>query len=148
MIFVSTTGFLLRFWSPEFIINEFDKLVEMGVETIRIADEMFLLNPKYYIPLAELLSESTPEAASQSYNTFAYSVGIFSLSITPFNMFIFIFMSKALDSHPRPDNNNLARLPPQRGNSVCPDNNKTNRSAERPSRPARPDREYKGTECY
>tara|TARA_Y100000593_G_C4313662_1_gene339665 strand:- start:1174 stop:2706 length:1533 start_codon:yes stop_codon:yes gene_type:complete len=47
----------MRFWSPEFIIKEFDKLVEMGVETIRIADEMFLLKPKYYVPLAELLSE-------------------------------------------------------------------------------------------
>ena len=41
----------MRFWSPEFIIKEFDKLNEMGVETIRIADEMFLLNPKYYVPL-------------------------------------------------------------------------------------------------
>jgi radical SAM superfamily enzyme YgiQ (UPF0313 family) len=47
----------MRFWSPEFIIKEFDKLNEMGVETIRIADEMFLLNPKYYIPLTEMLSE-------------------------------------------------------------------------------------------
>ena len=37
--------------------KEFDKLNEMGVETIRIADEMFLLNPKYYIPLSEMLSE-------------------------------------------------------------------------------------------
>ena len=47
----------MRFWSPEFIIKEFDKLIEMGVETIRIADEMFLLNPKYYIPLVDLLAE-------------------------------------------------------------------------------------------
>ena len=47
----------MRFWSPEFIIKEFDKLNEMGVETIRIADEMFLLNPKYYVPLSEMLSE-------------------------------------------------------------------------------------------
>jgi anaerobic magnesium-protoporphyrin IX monomethyl ester cyclase len=47
----------MRFWSPEFIIKEFDKLVEMGVETIRIADEMFLLNPKYYVPLTEMLSK-------------------------------------------------------------------------------------------
>ena len=47
----------MRFWSPEFIIKEFDKLVEMGVETIRIADEMFLLNPKYYVPLTKMLSE-------------------------------------------------------------------------------------------
>ena len=47
----------MRYWSPEFIIKEFDKLVEYGVTTIRITDEMFLLNPKYYIPLCELLSE-------------------------------------------------------------------------------------------
>ena len=47
----------MRFWSPEFIIKEFDKLIEMGVKTIRIVDEMFLLNPKYYIPLCEKLSE-------------------------------------------------------------------------------------------
>ena len=31
----------MRFWSPEFIIKEFDKLVEMGVKTLRISDEMF-----------------------------------------------------------------------------------------------------------
>ena len=47
----------MRFWSPEFIIKEFDKLVEMGVETIRIIDEMFLLNKKYYVPLCEMLKE-------------------------------------------------------------------------------------------
>jgi len=47
----------MRFWSTEFIIKEFDKLNEMGVETIRIADEMFLLNPKYYLPLTTMLSE-------------------------------------------------------------------------------------------
>ena len=47
----------MRFWSPEFILKQFDKLVEMGVKTIRIIDEMFLLNPKYYIPLCEGLLE-------------------------------------------------------------------------------------------
>ena len=47
----------MRFWSPEFIIKEFDKLISMGVKTIRIVDEMFLLNPKYYIPLCEMLAE-------------------------------------------------------------------------------------------
>ena len=46
----------MRFWSTDFIIKEFDKLIEMGVETIRIVDEMFLLNPKYYIPLCEKLA--------------------------------------------------------------------------------------------
>ncbi len=47
----------MRFWSPEFIIKEFDKLIEMGVTTIRIVDEMFLLNRKYYVPLCEMLAE-------------------------------------------------------------------------------------------
>ena len=47
----------MRFWSPDFIINEFNKLIEMGVQTIRIIDEMFLLNPKYYVPLCEKLSK-------------------------------------------------------------------------------------------
>ena len=48
---------LMRYWSPEFIIKEFDKLVEMGVETIKITDEMFLLNRKYYVPLCEMLRD-------------------------------------------------------------------------------------------
>jgi anaerobic magnesium-protoporphyrin IX monomethyl ester cyclase len=47
----------MRFWSPDFIIKEFDKLVEMGVRTLRISDEMFLLNRKYYTALCKLLIE-------------------------------------------------------------------------------------------
>ena len=46
----------MRFWSPEFIIKEFDKLAALGVRTIRIVDEMFLLNRKYYVPLCELIA--------------------------------------------------------------------------------------------
>jgi len=48
---------LMRYWSTEFMLNQFDKLVEMGVENIRIIDEMFLLSPKYYVPLCEGLIE-------------------------------------------------------------------------------------------
>ena len=48
---------LMRYWSTEFIIKEFDKLIAMGVETIRIVDEMFLLNPKYYVPLCKDLAK-------------------------------------------------------------------------------------------
>ena len=47
----------MRFWSTEFVIKEFDKLISMGVKTIRIVDEMFLLNPKYYVPLCEELAK-------------------------------------------------------------------------------------------
>jgi radical SAM superfamily enzyme YgiQ (UPF0313 family) len=51
----------MRFWSPEFIFNEFKRLINYGVETIRIVDEMFLLNPKYYLPLCKKLAELNTE---------------------------------------------------------------------------------------
>jgi radical SAM superfamily enzyme YgiQ (UPF0313 family) len=47
----------MRFWSPEFIIKEFDILFDMGVRTLRISDEMFLLNRKFYVPLCEMIYE-------------------------------------------------------------------------------------------
>jgi len=48
---------VMRHWSPDFIINEFDKLYSMGVRTIKITDELFLLNKRYYVPLCEALKE-------------------------------------------------------------------------------------------
>ncbi|MBF0240379.1 MAG: B12-binding domain-containing radical SAM protein [SAR324 cluster bacterium] len=42
---------VMRFWSPDFIFGEFEKLAEMGVETIRISDEMFFLDKRYFEPL-------------------------------------------------------------------------------------------------
>ena len=47
----------MRHWSPEFIIKEFDKLTALGVFTIKITDELFLFNKKYYKPLCETLSK-------------------------------------------------------------------------------------------
>lgn len=43
----------MRFWSPEFMLTEFEKLARMGVEHIRISDEMFFLNQRYFEPLLE-----------------------------------------------------------------------------------------------
>ena len=54
---VASNYSMMRHWSPEFIIKEFDKLVSMGVTTIKITDELFLLNKKYYKPLCETLSK-------------------------------------------------------------------------------------------
>jgi radical SAM superfamily enzyme YgiQ (UPF0313 family) len=54
---VSANSAVMRFWSPEFILKEFDKLAQLGVETIRISDEMFFLNRKYYEPLINGLLE-------------------------------------------------------------------------------------------
>lgn len=41
----------MRFWSPRFIAAEMEKLAKLGVQTLRISDEMFFLNRRYYEPL-------------------------------------------------------------------------------------------------
>ena len=47
----------MRYWSPDFIIKEFDKLADLGVFTIKVTDELFLLNKKFYVPICEMLSK-------------------------------------------------------------------------------------------
>lgn len=47
----------MRFWSPELMLKEFDKLIDYGITTIRLSDEMFFLNKKYYEPLLVGLKE-------------------------------------------------------------------------------------------
>jgi radical SAM superfamily enzyme YgiQ (UPF0313 family) len=42
---------MMRYWSTDFILGEFEKLCGMGVETIRISDEMFFLDKRYFEPL-------------------------------------------------------------------------------------------------
>jgi len=60
----------MRFWSTDLIIKQFDILVKMGVKNIRISDEMFLLNKKYYLPLCERLKE---KGYGKFLNMWAYS---------------------------------------------------------------------------
>jgi radical SAM superfamily enzyme YgiQ (UPF0313 family) len=43
----------MRFWSPELILRELETLAGFGVKTLRISDEMFFLNKKYYVPILE-----------------------------------------------------------------------------------------------
>lgn len=47
----------MRHWSTEFMLAEFEKLALLGLETIRISDEMFFLNKMYYEPLLTGLIE-------------------------------------------------------------------------------------------
>lgn len=54
---VSSDSAVMRFWSPEIILRELEKLAELGVETLRISDEMFFLNKKYYEPLIQGIIE-------------------------------------------------------------------------------------------
>lgn len=48
---------IFRWWNPEFIIQEFDILAKMGIINIKIADEMFVLNPNHFMKLCELIIE-------------------------------------------------------------------------------------------
>lgn len=43
----------MRFWSPEWVVKEMKKLADLGVKTLRISDEMFFLNKKYYEPILQ-----------------------------------------------------------------------------------------------
>ncbi len=43
----------MRFWSPEWVDREMRKLADLGVRTLRISDEMFFLNRKYYTPILQ-----------------------------------------------------------------------------------------------
>lgn len=64
----SADSAVMRFWSPEFILGEFGKLVAMGVKTIRISDEMFFLNKRHYEPLLKGLIERGYDLRMWSYS--------------------------------------------------------------------------------
>jgi radical SAM superfamily enzyme YgiQ (UPF0313 family) len=58
----------MRFWSPEFFLNELEKLHQYGVKTIRLSDEMFFLNKKYYEPILNGIIER-----KYNFNMWAYA---------------------------------------------------------------------------
>ena len=58
----------MRFWSPEWVGREMKKLADMGVRTLRISDEMFFLNRKYYLPILEQVIEQ-----DYGFNMWTYS---------------------------------------------------------------------------
>lgn len=59
---------VFRFWSPEFMIQHFDKLAEYGVKNIKIADELFVLNPNHFLTLSKLIIER-----AYNFNIWCYS---------------------------------------------------------------------------
>jgi anaerobic magnesium-protoporphyrin IX monomethyl ester cyclase len=59
---------VFRWWEPEYIIQEFDKIAAMGVKNIKIADELFVLNPRHFSKVCELLIER-----DYGFNIWAYS---------------------------------------------------------------------------
>jgi anaerobic magnesium-protoporphyrin IX monomethyl ester cyclase len=47
----------MRFWSPTFVVDQMQQLADLGVQTLRISDEMFFLNRRYYVPLLTELAK-------------------------------------------------------------------------------------------
>ena len=58
----------MRFWSPGWVGREMKKLAELGVKTLRISDEMFFLNKKYYTPILQDLADN-----EYDFNMWAYT---------------------------------------------------------------------------
>jgi len=57
-----------RMWQPKTIIAEIDKLVtEYGVRNIKIADELFVLNPKHVNDLCDLIVERRYDLSMWAY---------------------------------------------------------------------------------
>ena len=48
---------MMRYWSSKLMLGEFDKLASMGVETLRISDEMFFLDKHHFEPLLDGIIE-------------------------------------------------------------------------------------------
>ena len=59
---------IFRWWSPEFIIKQFDYFAELGVKNIKIADELFVLNPNHFMKICDMIIER-----KYNFNIWAYS---------------------------------------------------------------------------
>ena len=57
-----------RYWNPEFMITEFDKIADMGIRNIKIADEMFVLNKNHFLKICDLIIER-----GYDFNIWAYA---------------------------------------------------------------------------
>ena len=57
-----------RYWEPEFTIKQLDYLAQKGVKQIKVADEMWVLKPKHFERLCDLIIER-----GYDFNFWAYS---------------------------------------------------------------------------
>lgn len=57
-----------RYWEPEFTITQFDYLAKHDVKHIKVADEMWVLKPKHFMKLCDLLIER-----DYGFNIWAYT---------------------------------------------------------------------------
>jgi radical SAM superfamily enzyme YgiQ (UPF0313 family) len=48
---------VFRYWDPEHIIKDFDFFASQGIVNVKIADELFVLNPNHFLKLCALIIE-------------------------------------------------------------------------------------------
>ena len=59
---------IFRWWTPDFIIKQFDFFAKNGIKNIKIADELFVLNPNHFIKICDMIIER-----KYDFNIWAYS---------------------------------------------------------------------------
>jgi radical SAM superfamily enzyme YgiQ (UPF0313 family) len=59
---------MFRWWDPEFIIKQFDYFAEKNIRNIKIADELFVLNPNHFMKICNMIIER-----GYDFNIWAYS---------------------------------------------------------------------------
>ena len=57
-----------RFWTPDFIMNEFQYIHEQGIRNVKIADEMFVLNKNHFLQICNKIVER-----NYDFNIWAYA---------------------------------------------------------------------------
>jgi len=57
-----------RYWDPSFIITEFDKINDMGIRNVKIADEMFVMNKHHFLSVCNNIIER-----DYDFNIWAYA---------------------------------------------------------------------------
>jgi len=65
---VSSDFNTFRYWDPHFTIKQLDYLAQKGVKQLKIADEMWVLKPKHFEVLCDLIIER-----NYNFNIWAYS---------------------------------------------------------------------------
>jgi radical SAM superfamily enzyme YgiQ (UPF0313 family) len=59
---------VFRWWNPEFIIKQFEYFAQENITNIKIADELFVLNPNHFMKICDLIIER-----GYKFNIWAYS---------------------------------------------------------------------------
>ena len=59
---------IFRWRTPDFIIKQFDYFAQQGVKNVKIADELFVLNPNHFMKICDMIIER-----KYDFNIWAYS---------------------------------------------------------------------------